>query len=154
GVDVNADFVRLINEGKPPVFEPQLAEFLTENKKRIRATTDMKEAVLNSDVTFIIVPTPSDATGAFSNEYALDAITKIGECLRHKSGYHLVVMTSTVMPGTSDSLLVPTLEKAAGKKCGEQIGYCYSPEFIALGSVIRDLLHPDMYLIGESDEKA
>ena len=154
GSDLNADVVRLINEEKSPVVEPSCSELLKENKSRIYATTDVYECVQKSEVTFIIVPTPSDDSGAFTNEFVLDAITKVGEALRNKNSYHLVVVTSTVMPGSSGNVIMPALENAAGSKCGAQLGYCYSPEFIALGSVVRDILNPDMVLIGQSDEKA
>ena len=78
----------------------------------------------------------------------------IGEALRTKSGYHLVVVTSTVMPGSTGGELQKALEHASGRKVGPELGLCYNPEFIALGSVVRDMLHPDLILIGESDAKA
>ncbi|MGH9557968.1 MAG: nucleotide sugar dehydrogenase, partial [Bryobacteraceae bacterium] len=84
----------------------------------------------------------------------LNAARKIGEALRKKSGWHLVVLSSTVMPGATGSELLPVLEEASGKRCGEDFGLCYNPEFIALGSVIRDMLQPDMILIGESDRRS
>jgi UDPglucose 6-dehydrogenase len=100
------------------------------------------------------VPTPSDDTGMFSLQYASWAFREIGRGLCRKDGYHLVVLTSTVMPGSTREVLLPELEAASGKKCGRDFGLCYSPEFIALGSVIRDFLNPDFTLIGEFDERS
>src|SRR5262249_8099969 len=117
-------------------------------------THDCAEAISSSDVTFVVVPTPSDATGAFSIEYAAAAFATIGAALAKKDDYHLVVLTSTVLPGSTRYGLMPFLEAASGKVCGRDFGLCYSPEFIALGSVIRDFLNPDFLLIGEQDERA
>lgn len=86
--------------------------------------------------------------------YALPTCESIGNALRHKSQYHLVVMTSTVMPGSTGGEIQATLERASGKRCGVDFGLCYSPEFIALGTVIRDFYYPDFLLIGEGDERA
>jgi len=153
GVDVNADFVKAIQEGRPPVREPQLAEMITANRERLSATTNYQEAILATDVTFIIVPTPSEQSGRFSMAYVLKAAESIGAALRKKD-WHLVVLSSTVMPGSTETVLKPALERASGKKCGEDFGLCYNPEFIALGSVVRDMLNPDMVLIGESDPRS
>ena len=154
GVDVNAEFVRAIQEGRPPVKEPQLAELITANRERLSATLDYEEAILKTDVTFIIVPTPSEPeTGRFSLAFVLKAAESIGAALR-KKGWHLVVLSSTVMPGSTSESLLPALERHSGKKCGEGFGLCYNPEFIALGSVVKDMLNPDMILIGESDERS
>ena len=154
GVDINAEFVKAIQEGRPPVQEPQLAEMITANRERLTATLDYEEAILATDVTFIIVPTPSEANGRFSMAYVLKAAEKIGAALRKKSTWHIVVLSSTVMPGSTDTYLLPALEQHSGKTCGVDFGLCYNPEFIALGSVVRDMLNPDMILIGESDERS
>lgn len=154
GLDLNPAFVDAINAGQAPVVEPNLQELIDSSRSRIRATLDMREAVLNTDVTFIIVPTPSGSDLFFRNDYVIDALQSIGGALREKQGYHVVVVTSTVMPGSMDGVLRETIEKAAGRKVGEHLGFCYNPEFIALGSVVRDMMNPDMLLIGESDEKA
>lgn len=154
GVDVNPDFVQAINKGKAPVFEPELAEYLKNKNGRVSATLDYKEAVLNSEITFIIVPTPSEKKGDFSVKYVIEAAKAIGKVLREKPNFHLVVLTSTVTPGSTEKYLLPVLEKFSGKKCGKDFGLCYNPEFIALGNVIQDLLKPDFVLIGESDKKS
>jgi UDPglucose 6-dehydrogenase len=154
GVDVDDQKVAAVADGKAPVFEPELAELLAANRERISATTDLRTAVLRSDVTFVVVATPSDDEGGFSLQWVLPACETIGGALAEKDGFHTIVLTSTVMPGSTEREVVPALERASGKKCGVDFGVCYSPEFIALGSVIRDFLHPDFLLVGESDERA
>lgn len=151
GVDVMPNVVESFNDFRAPVQEPDLDEVLKANRQRLRATCDFEDAVQASDVTFIIVPTPSEENGAFSLRYAEEAARSVGRALRVKDGYHLVVLTSTVLPGASDSSIVPIIESESGKRLGAQFGYCYSPEFIALGTVIRDFLNPDFVLIGEAD---
>lgn len=154
GMDLNPAFVDAINEGRAPVPEPGLQEMITANRSRIRATTKMEEAVLDSDITFIIVPTPSGEGGFFRNDYVISAVKEIGAALRKKEGYHVVVITSTVMPGSTGGVIRQALEEASGRTVGDNLGLCYNPEFIALGTVVRDMLFPDMILIGESDDKA
>ncbi|MEM3485867.1 MAG: nucleotide sugar dehydrogenase, partial [Candidatus Methanomethyliaceae archaeon] len=154
GVDVDDRPIRLINEGKAPVYEPGLEALIQASRERLWATSDYDLAVRETEATFIIVPTPSDESGAFSLRYVLAAAESIGQALRHKDGYHLVVLTSTVMPGATGSELLPALETHSGKRCGRDFGLCYNPEFIALGSVIHDMLNPDFVLIGESDPHA
>ena len=154
GVDVKHRNVDLLNAGHAPVQETNLEETITANKERLRATLNYREAVLNSDVSFVIVPTPNSKNGAFSLHYAGRAFKEIGSAIAGKSTYHLVVLTSTVLPGSTRYGLLPILEKYSEKKCGTDFGLCYSPEFIALGSIINDFLNPDVTLIGEFDERS
>ena len=154
GVDINQRTVELLNAGHAPVQETNLEKVIQENKRRLHATLSHKEAVHNSDISFVIVPTPSDERGAFSLQYAKWAFRKIGQALAEKENYHLVALTSTVLPGSTRYGLLPILEKESGKKCGPDFGLCYSPEFIALGSVIQDFLNPDFTLVGEFDERS
>src|SRR5881394_663454 len=154
GLDVNKTLVDALNAGKMPIVEPQLNELIAANKQRLTATMDVGEAVHKSDASFVIVPTPSDSTGFFSNRFVLQAMESIGKALRRKNGYHMVVITSTVMPGSTGGEIKAALEAASGRKVGPDLGLCYNPEFIALGSVVRDMLFPDSILIGESDTKA
>lgn len=154
GVDVSQRAVELVNAGQAPVQETNLEETISANRERIRATLSHHEAILNSDLTFVVVPTPSDDRGAFSLQYAAWAFREIGRALKEKDCYHNVVLTSTVLPGSTRYGLLPILEKESGKSCGKDFGLCYSPEFIALGSVIRDFLNPDFILIGEFDERS
>lgn len=154
GVDVNEQHVKLLNQGQAPVAETGLTELIQQNKARLQATTDYYEAIAQTDVTFIIVPTPSIPGEGFSLKYVLAALEPIGKALRQKSDFHLVVLTSTVMPGATSNEVQPILETHSGKRCGQEFGLCYNPEFIALGSVIQDMLHPDFILIGESDQQS
>ncbi len=153
GVDVNEKSVEAVNAGREPVQETDLEKYISENKSRIRATTSHEDAILNSDISFVIVPTPSDEKGSFSLQYAAWAFRELGRALAKKNGYHTIVLTSTVLPGATRYGLLPILERESGKKCGADFGLCYSPEFIALGSVIRDFLNPDFTLVGEFDER-
>jgi UDPglucose 6-dehydrogenase len=154
GVDIDPEKVSLINRARAPVFEPGLAELLGQVHDRLQATEDFRDAILRSDATFIVVPTPSADHGGFSVAYVQDAVRAIGAALREKPGDHLVVLTSTVLPGATTGEILPLLEETSHKRVGEGLGFCYSPEFVALGTVIHDLLHPDFVLIGESDEAA
>jgi UDPglucose 6-dehydrogenase len=150
-VDVDKNKVDAINRGVPPVHEPGLPELIQESEGRLSATDDGAAAVRGSEVTFIVVNTPSEPGGGFSLRYVLPTLETIGQTLRTKTGFHLVVLTSTVMPGSTGGEVRSTLERTSGKTCGKHFGLCYSPEFIALGSVIRDFYFPDFLLIGESD---
>lgn len=154
GVDVDVESVRKLNAGEAPVEETGLAELIAKNRDRIGATTDGQGAVRQSEVIFIVVPTPSKDNGAFSDRHVVQAARTIAMGMRRDSRWRLVVLVSTVMPGTCENQIVPALESMGGKPCGEGFGFCYSPAFIALGSVIHDITHPDFVLIGESDRKA
>src|SRR6267378_4377095 len=153
-VDLNPQKVDAISRGVPPVHEPGLGELLADCHERITATKDIESAVIASDVTFVVVATPSEADGGFSLRYAVPSCESIGRALRTKSAYHVVVLTSTVMPGSTGGQIKAALERASGKRCGIDFGLCYNPEFIALGTVIRDFYYPDFLLIGESDTRA
>jgi UDPglucose 6-dehydrogenase len=151
GVDVSTQTVEAVNHGKAPVQETDLDTTIQEHRKNLRATQDYVDAIINTPVSFVIVPTPSDDRGAFSLRYAAQCFTDIGKALAMKDVYHVVVLTSTVLPGSTRYGLLPILEKESGKKCGKDFGLCYNPEFIALGSVIKNFLNPDFYLLGEFD---
>ena len=109
-IDKNPDVVDLLNAGRAPVFETGLEDMVSENADRISATLDFDEAISNSDVSFVIVPTPSEDSGAFSTAYAEEAFANIGSALKKKNGYHVVVLTSTVLPGATRATLLPILE--------------------------------------------
>lgn len=153
GVDINEDSVSKINNKTSPIYEPGVDDLIKKNSARIKATLSAEEAVLNTSASFIIVPTPSEANGSF-NTKSVEAVAKlIGAALKKKSDYHLIIVTSTVLPGDT-ARIVKLLEENSGKKCNVDFGVCYNPDFIALGSIVRDFLNPDMVLIGESDKKA
>jgi UDPglucose 6-dehydrogenase len=154
GVDAKPDVVELLNDGRTPIQEPGLADLVARNRARLRATTDTAAAAADSDASFVVVPTPSTPNGTFSTRFVVDAVRGIGRGLRRSRNYHVVTVTSTVMPLATDLEIRPALEAASGRVVGETVGLCYNPEFIALGSVIRDMRHPDLVLIGESDPRA
>ena len=154
GVDVIPATVEAVNNGLAPVEETDLEKTIKANTDKIRATLDYSDAVHNTPISFVIVPTPSNKLGDFSLKYAAQCFAEIGKALRTKNDYHVIVLTSTVLPGATQFGLLPILEKESGKKCGVDFGLCYNPEFIALGSVIRDFLNPDFYLLGEFDKRS
>jgi UDPglucose 6-dehydrogenase len=153
GVDLNPAAIKLVNDGQPPVDEPGLAELLAKNRAHLSATNVLQEAVENTEVTFIIVPTPSEGDGAFSRRHVLEIAESIGRILLNNSTYDVVALSSTVMPGSTGGKLLPVLERASGKRCGRDFGLCYKPEFVSLGRVIQDMLRPEMILIGEYDQR-
>ncbi len=154
GADLSPELVAMVNAGKAPFEEPMLQEYLTLAGSRLSATVSVEEAALATDASMIIVPTPSLPDGTFSNSFLLGAIEAIGRGLRRKDGYHLVVVISTVMPGSCDGEVRTAIEAHSGRVLGESLGLCYGPEFVALGNVFRNMLAPDMVLIGQSDETA
>jgi UDPglucose 6-dehydrogenase len=150
GVDIDHDKVNRVNAGLPPVEEPLLAQMMTEGRGRLRATLDVRDA-LQTDASFFIPPSPSLPDGSFSNEFLLKAMHPLAKALKEagKKG-HLFVCSSTTTPNACDTVFIPTLEKETGWRCGSGFGFCYNPEFIALGNVVTGLLEPDLVLIGES----
>lgn len=152
GVDVDPEKVGRLNAGEPPVAEPLLAETIAAGKDRLRATLEVSAAV-ETDASFFIPPSPSLPDGSFSTEFLLKAMQPLAAALRKadKRG-HLFVCSSTTTPTACDRVLIPMIEKETGWKCGEGFHFCYNPEFIALGDVVKGLLQPDMVLIGESDK--
>jgi UDPglucose 6-dehydrogenase len=154
GVDNDPGKVEAINHGQAPVHEPGLTELLAQTRGRLTAVGQIESAVFQTQITFIVVSTPSEPDGGFSLRYVEPVCQAIGRALAKKDEYHVVCLTSTVMPGTTGGAVRDILEKSSGKRAGQGFGLCYSPEFIALGSVIRDFLNPDMLLIGESDPRA
>lgn len=151
GADTDANRVAAIRRGEAPVFEPGLAEMLQRARPNLEATNDVAAAAQATDVSLLIVPTPSDRDGGFSLRHLLPACRSIGQALRGRRERHTVVVTSTVMPGATAGPIRQALEQASGRAAGADFGLCYSPEFVALGSVIHDFLHPDFLLVGCDD---
>jgi UDPglucose 6-dehydrogenase len=133
--------------------EPNLMGLLTESKVNLNFTDKSEEAFQGTDAVFIIVPTPSEKDGQFSNDYIIEFISK----LKPKSFENKKIVfniVSTVMPGSTDGIIKTTLEVALNTKVGDTLGLCYNPEFIALGSVVKDMQEPDMHLLGQSSDWA
>jgi UDPglucose 6-dehydrogenase len=154
GIDVDAEKVRLLNNGQPPVDEPLLAETILAARDNLRASQDASEAV-KTDASFFIPPSSSLPDGSFSNEFLLRAMRLVAQAVaREGKKGHLFVINSTTTPGAIEKVLIPALEKETGWKCPKDFGVCYNPEFIALGNVVQGLLEPDLVLIGESDPQS
>jgi len=157
GVDVDEAAINAVNARRVParVYEPGLQELMDSlEDENLIATDDLQGAVENTDVSIILVPTPSDTTGAFALDYVLPVCRGIGQAIRSKSKYHLVVVSSTVMPGSCDGPIREALEATGGKRLDDGWGLCYCPEFIALGNAVNGFLNPDFVLIGSSGTRA
>jgi UDPglucose 6-dehydrogenase len=153
-VDADTAKVEALRQGRPPVFEPRLAETIAAAQGRLTVTQGIEEAVNDSEITFIVVATPTEPDGSFSLCHVLPVCEAVGRALAGKREFHLVVLTSTVMPGSTGGAVRQALESTSRKRAGVDFGLCYNPEFIALGSVIHDFLNPDFLLIGESDKRS
>jgi len=152
----DAEKADMINRGIPPFYEPGLEDVLKAvvEKGNLKCTTDREEAILDTDMTFIASGTPSQPDGSINLEYIEASSREIGKALRKKASYHLVVVKSTVVPGTTQNLVKPTIEEVSGKKCGAGFGLCMNPEFLREGSAVQDTLHTDRVVIGEFDKRS
>jgi GDP-mannose 6-dehydrogenase len=151
GVDINPHKVECVNRGRAPIIEPEISELIGESvrKGRLSATTIAADAVLNSELSLVSVGTPSLGNGSLDSSYVESACEQIGTALRRKAVPHLVVVRSTLLPGTTDSLLIPRLEAASGRRHGSGLGVCYSPEFLREGSSVKDFYNPPKIVIGQ-----
>ena len=153
GVDINATVVNTINSHNSPYGEPGLQGLIERVAPNLHATTDFAYAIESSDIAILVLPTPSAPDGTFSNSYVLSAIELIANSVKDRDRY-LIILASTVSPGTCNEQIIPLIETSSGKRVGSEIGLVYSPEFIALGSIINDMKNPDMVLLGMSDEES
>lgn len=152
GADLNPATVAAINAGEASVPETGLAALMVKAVAHLRATTSVEDAVEDAEVVFCSVPTPSLPDSSFDTSFAEAAFEAIGRGLARKDiGARVAVLTSTVLPGATETRIRQALERGAGRSIGSQLGLCYSPEFIALGSVIENMRHPDMILMGASE---
>jgi GDP-mannose 6-dehydrogenase len=156
GVDPNPQKVELINSGRAPVVEAELAELTRAavSARRLRATSDPLTAVLDSEVTFVCVPTPSQTNGNLDFRYIERVCAEIGAALREKRDFHVVVVRSTILPGTLKSLAIPTLERASGRRAGEDFGVCHNPEFLRESTAVADFRSPSKTVIGTDDSRS
>jgi GDP-mannose 6-dehydrogenase len=152
GVDVNPDKVASLNEGRSPIVEKGLDELIRDNAAngRLRATTNTREAVDATDLSLICVGTPSRRNGSLDLTYLERVCEQIGEALKDKESYHVVVVRSTVLPGTTHGIVIPALERTSGKKYGSGFGVSVNPEFLREGTAIKDFRQPPMTLIGHN----
>jgi GDP-mannose 6-dehydrogenase len=152
GVDVNPDKVAAVSAGRSPIVEPGLDALLQQGaeKGRLRATTSTEEAVRSTDLSLICVGTPSRKNGSLDLTYLVRVCEQIGDVLAVKKGYHVVVVRSTVLPGTTHAHVIPALESRSGKRYGDGFGVAVNPEFLREGSALRDFRHPPLTLIGHN----
>src|SRR5438094_2624346 len=152
GVDVNPDKVAAINAGRSPIVEPGLEDVLarTVAEGRLRATTDTADAVRETEVSLLCVGTPSRRNGSLDLTYLERVSEQIGASLRDKSSYHVVVVRSTVLPGTTHDVIIPALERESGKKYGDGFGVSVNPEFLREGSALKDFRKPPLTLVGHN----
>ncbi|MBN1449867.1 MAG: UDP-glucose/GDP-mannose dehydrogenase family protein [Anaerolineales bacterium] len=155
GVDVNPVKVDMINAGKSPIIEAGLSDFIAKGSHsgRIKATTVASEAIYASDVSLVCVGTPSASNGDLDLSYVLRVCQEIGEALARKDSYHVVILRSTMLPGSTEEKVIPVLEKASGKKAGQDFGVCFNPEFLREGTAVHDFHHPPFTLIGQYDPR-
>ena len=155
GVDLNQTKVDIINAGKSPIVEAGIDELISQMvaARRLRATTSACEAVSNSEISLVCVGTPSNANGSLDLDHVKHVCEEIGAAMKCKGKRHTVVIRSTMLPGTIESLVVPTLEASSGKKAGSDFGVCINPEFLREGSSLKDFYAPPFTLIGTDEEE-
>jgi len=152
-IDIVRDKVNQINQGIPPIYEDGLQELLSRNiGVNLRATTDLHQAVQDTDLSMIAVGTPFDGT-EIDLQYIVQVANQLGEALKAKDSYHVIVVKSTVVPGTTQDVVQPIVERASGKQAGLDFGIGMNPEFLREGNAIADFLHPDRIVLGGIDER-
>ncbi|HEX9917687.1 MAG TPA: nucleotide sugar dehydrogenase, partial [Pyrinomonadaceae bacterium] len=153
GVDVHAAKVEIINGGRSPIVEAGVGELIGEMVAagRLRATTDTAEAIRSSEVSLVCVGTPSNANGSLDLKYVRRVCEEIGETLKLKGERHTIVIRSTMLPGTIETVVVPTLEASSGKRAGRDFGVCINPEFLREGTSLKDFYSPPFTLIGADE---
>jgi GDP-mannose 6-dehydrogenase len=156
GVDVEPQKLALLRQGRSPVTEPDLDEWLEKANAsgRLRVTDDTAEAVRASEMSLVCVGTPSRRNGSLDSGYLERVITQIGAALKGRDEYHVVAVRSTLLPGVLTSHLIPMLESASGRTIGKNLGVCVNPEFLREGSAIRDFQAPPFTIVGETDSRA
>ena len=152
GVDVAPAKVASLNEGRSPIVEKGLDELIRANTEngRLRATTSTPDAIRSTDISLICVGTPSRKNGSLDLTYLERVAEQIGAALKDKDGYHVVVVRSTVLPGTTHDVVIPAIERTSGKKYGTGFGVTVNPEFLREGTAIHDFRHPPLTLVGHN----
>lgn len=148
--------VEKLEAGSVPFYEPGLGELVKEvvDAGLFHGSTDNIACVKNSDITFNCVGTPSRSDGSIDLCHVKDSSADIGTALAEMDTYHVVVAKSTIVPSTTDSLILPILEEKSGKKAGEDFGLCMNPEFLREGAALHDSLHPDRIVVGGIDQRS
>ena len=153
-VDIIKEKVDMVNRAEAPIYEKGLEEALKElvASGKLRATTDMEKAVLSSEITFIAVGTPSREDGSIDLSFIHSAVESIAKAIGKKDGYHLIVIKSTVIPGTTEGL-IPFIEENTGGAAGNDFGVAMNPEFLREGVALEDSMNPDRVVLGVMDER-
>ena len=156
GVDPLPAKVDLINRGQTPIIEAEIGEIIASATAggRLRATTDAFTAINETELSFVCVGTPSQSNGNLDLAYIRRACEEIGDALKHKAARHIVVIRSTILPGTMENIVIPVLEEFSGKSSGRDFGICYNPEFLREGSSVKDFYCPPKTVIGELDKSS
>ncbi len=156
GVDPNKTKVDLINQGVSPIVEKDIGEMIAAavKNKLLRATLDVQDAVMNSDISLVCVGTPSQLNGNLDLSHVRKVCEQIGATLKEKSAFHVIVARSTMLPGSMRTVVIPALESYSGKKAGVDFGVCNNPEFLREGTAVFDYYNPPKTVIGETDVKA
>lgn len=155
GVDVNIDKINQINSGKATIIEAEIEEIIEEGFKegKLSATTDIKHAIENSEISIVAVGTPSTDKGHLNLEYIFKVAENIGIALKNKEEYHVIAIRSTVLPGTCEKF-ARIVEEKSGKKSDVDFALVDNPEFLREGTAVRDYFNPPLTLIGGTSEKA
>jgi len=153
GVDVSPAKIEMMAAGRSPIIEARMSELVEEGHRAglLHATTNSVEAIRNSDISFVCVGTPSMRSGKLDLGYVERVVQEIGVALKQKKSHHVLVLRSTVLPGTTESLVIPTLEKASGGRAGKDFAVCYNPEFMREGTAVADFLQPPYTILGAQD---
>lgn len=153
-IDIDEEKVRQINAGIPPIYEEGLEELMQKHAEHhLIATSDYDYAVEKSDVSFICVGTPSGDDGSIDLSIIRAASASLGRAIAKKGGYHIVVVKSTVVPETTEKVVLSTIEEYSGKRAGDDFGIAMNPEFLREGKAVYDFMHPDKIVIGSIDER-
>ena len=154
GVDVSAQKVEAVAAGRSPLIEPGLNELVRETVRagRLRATSDSCLAVLQSEVSLICVGTPANGNGSLNLQFVQNVCRQIGAALATHESYHVVIVRSTVLPGTTQDVLIPVLEQESGRVAGDDFGVCMNPEFLREGAALEDYYAPSHVVVGELDQ--
>jgi len=150
GVDVNPVKVEMIESGRSPIIEAQMSEMVAEARSacRLHATNDAVSAIHESEISFVCVGTPGLRSGKLDLSHVEHAAHEIGTGIKTKSKPHTIVLRSTVLPGTTEALFIPTVEQASGKQCGQDFKICYNPEFMRESSAVADFFNPPHTILG------
>jgi GDP-mannose 6-dehydrogenase len=155
GVDANPTKVEMVKEGRPPVIEEGLSDLFVDVTERGKflATSDVREAISKSEMALVCVGTPSSSNGSLSTEVVERVCEQIGTVLADRKDYLVVIIRSTVLPGTVERLVIPALESKSGKKVGPDFGVCMVPEFLREGTSVKDFFDPPRTVIGQFDDR-